>query len=276
VSAVASPTGRARPAPGRPVGLAPVVRSEWTKLWSVRSTAWSLLALVVATVGFSALICWGAAATIGQATPQARAAFDATTTSLAGLSLGQLAIAALGALAISAEYSTGSIRTTLVAVPDRVRLLLAKAVVVVVVAFAVGTLSCFASFYAGQVVLSHYGLSTTLGAPHVLRAVLGGGLYLTTSSLFGYALGTVLRHSAGSVVAAVAGLLVVPPLLNLLPGTWGHTLFEYFTSNAGQQITNATTRDRTLLGPWEGYLAFTVETLVVLAVGLVLIRRRDA
>jgi ABC-type transport system involved in multi-copper enzyme maturation permease subunit len=242
----------------------------------VRSTTWSLLALVVVTVGFSALICWGAASSADTMSPQERATFDATTISLAGLSLGQLAMAVLGVLAISSEYSTGGIRTTLVAVPNRSRLLLAKAVVVTVVAFAVGTLACFASFFVGQLVLGNYGMSTTLGQPHVLRAVIGGGLYLLMSGLFGFALGAVLRHSAGSIVATVALLLVVPPLLNLLPGSWGHTISNYFTSNAGQQITNATNRDPTVLSPWHGYLAFAVETLLVFVVGLVLIRRRDA
>jgi ABC-2 type transport system permease protein len=276
MTAVASATDRTAPAPVRSVGLAHVVRAEWTKLWSVRSTTWSLLALVVVTVGFSALICWGAASNADTMSPQDRATFDATTISLAGLSLGQLAMAVLGVLAISSEYSTGGIRTTLVAVPNRSRLLLAKAVVVTVVAFAVGTLACFASFFVGQLVLGHYGLSTTLGQPHVLRAVIGGGLYLLMSGLFGFALGAVLRHSAGSIVATVALLLVVPPLLNLLPGSWGHTITNYFTSNAGQQITNATNRDPTVLSPWHGYLAFAVETLLVFLVGLVLIRRRDA
>jgi ABC-2 type transport system permease protein len=106
--------------------------------------------------------------------------------------------------------------------------------------------------------------------------VIGGGLYLLMSGLFGFALGAVLRHSAGSIVATVAALLVVPPLLDLLPGAWGHTISKYFTSNAGQQITNATTRDPAVLSPWHGYLAFAVETLLVFLVGLVLIRRRDA
>jgi ABC-type transport system involved in multi-copper enzyme maturation permease subunit len=276
MTAVASATDRPATAPGRSVGLPQVIRSEWTKLWSVRSTTWSLLALVVVTVGFSALFCWGAAASADTLSPQERATFDATTVSLSGLSLGQLAMAVMGVLAISSEYSTGGIRTTLVAVPNRERLLLAKAVVVTVVALGVGTIACFASFFVGQVVLGHYGMSTTLGQPHVLRAVIGGGLYLLMSGLFGFALGAVLRHSAGSIVATVALLLVVPPLLNLLPGTWGHTITKYFTSNAGQQITNATNRDPTLLSPWHGYLAFAAETLLVFLVGLVLIRRRDA
>jgi ABC-2 type transport system permease protein len=258
------------------VGLPQVVRSEWTKLWSVRSTAWSLLAMVVVTIGFSALFAWGFGESLSELSPAERSTVDPTTQSVSGLAMGQLAIAVLGVLVITSEYSTGGIRTSLVAVPNRVRMLLAKAVVLTGVALVVGLVTSFGAFFAGQAVLRHYDLSASLSDIHVLRAVAGGGLYLLMSALFGYALGTVLRQTAGAIVAVVAGLLVVPPLLNLLPGDWGHTVMKYFTSNAGQQITNATSLDRSALGPWAGYAAFAVETLGVLGLGLFLVTRRDA
>lgn len=260
--------------PGR-AGLPQVLRSEWTKLWSVRSTTWSLLALAVATVGFSALFCWGTAANFDQLDAGDLAAFDATSLSLAGLVLGQLGAAVLGVLVISSEYSTGGIRTSLVAVPRRTRLVVAKALVLVVVTLVVGTLSCLVSFLVGQALLRPTHLQTTLGTPHVLRAVLGGGLYVAGSALFGFALGTLLRHTPGAIVATVAGLLVVPPLTQLLPGGIGDSITKWFTSNAGQQITSVH-QGPDVASPWTGYFAFTAWWAVILVAGVVLLRRRDA
>lgn len=276
-SAVAAGTGAGRrvPVADSPVGLAAVVRSEWTKMWSVRSTFWTLLVLVLATVGFSVLASWGTEANIDSFSAQQRAAFDATSTSLTGLALGQLAVAVLGVLSISTEYSTGGIRTSLVAVPRRGRLLLAKALVVAAVALVVGTVTAFAAFFAGQAFLARADLQTTIGAPHVLRAVFGGGLYLLASAMFGLALGTLLRQTAAGIVATVAGLLVVPPLLQLLPGSWGDAVTRWFTSNAGQQVTYVH-QSGNIVGPWSGYLAFTAEWAVLLMLGLLLLARRDA
>lgn len=257
-------------------GFAQVVRSEWTKLRSVRSTPWSLVALVVVSIGFAALASWGTGENLDQLSARDRAVFDPTSASLSGLALGQLAIGVLGVLVMTSEYTTGGIRTSLVAVPRRSRLVLAKALVVAAVALVVGTASAFGAFLVGQAVLAHYDLSTSLGDPGVLRAVVGGGLYLMVTGLFGFAVGTVLRQSASSIVAVVALLLVVPPLTGLLPGSWGDTVTKYFLSNAGQQVVNARALDDRVLRPWPGFLAFLVEALVVLALGVLLVRRRDA
>lgn len=256
-------------------GLPQLVRSEWTKLWSLRSTGWTLLAMLATTVGFAALICWGTADSADQIPEAERVMFDSTAISLAGLAFGQLAAAVLGVLIIASEYSTGAIRSTLVAVPRRLRLLAAKAVVLLAVVLVVGTLTSFTAFLVGQALLAPAGLDTSLDEPGVLRAVFGGGLYLTASALFGYALGTLLRQTAGSIVAAVAGLLVVAPLTMLLPGSWGQSVSKWFTSNAGQQIT-AVQQSGDVASPWAGYLAFVLWGAVILAVGMVLTKRRDA
>ena len=259
----------------RGVPFSAVVHSEWTKLWSVRSTTFSLLALAAATIGFSALLCAVTAANPDELPADVRATFDPTSVSLTGLVFGQLGAAVLGVLIISAEYSTGGIRSSLVAVPRRTRMLAAKALVLTAVTLVVGTLTCLVSFLLGQALLSSADLQTSLGEPHVLRAVLGGGLYVAGSALFGFALGTILRQTPGAIVAAVAGLLVLPPLTQLLPGSVGRGVSKWFTSNAGQTVTSA----RELPGvpaPWTGYLAFTAWWVVLLVVGVVLLRRRDA
>jgi ABC-2 type transport system permease protein len=252
-----------------------VVRSEWTKLWSVRSTRWTLLATIVVSLGFSTLFAWGQTANWSRVDAQERANFDATNNALGGLYFGQLAIAVLGALVITAEYSTGGIRTTLTAVPQRLKVLFAKGLTFGVVALVVGVVTAFAAFFIGQAFFATKGVEAHLGDPGVLRAVVGGGLYILGCGMLGFAVGSLLRHSAGAITTAVGLLFVLPLLSNLLPGDWGKTIREYFFSNAGGQITTVR-QDPNLLAPWNGYLVFTLEWLIILLAGAVLLQRRDA
>lgn len=252
-----------------------VLRSEWTKLWSVRSTMWTLIILALLVIGFGVLISWGTETSFQQMPADQRASFDSTGTSLTGIVFGQLAVAVLGAMIITSEYSTGGIRTSLTAVPNRLRLLAAKAIVLAVVAWVVGTVVSFVAFFAGQAFLAKADLDTTLSEPGVLRAVLGGGLYLLGSAMFGFALGALLRHTPAAITLAVALLLIVPPFTQLLPGDWGKAIQKYFTSNAGQQIVFVTQPDN-VLSPWAGYAVFTAYWVVILAVAGVLLQRRDA
>lgn len=267
-------------APALPPGstsLLHVVRSEWTKLWSVRSTMWTLLVVVVLTIGLGALFTWGTESTWEQVPADQRVNFDAANTSLSGLFLAQLAIAVLGVMIISSEYSTGGIRTTFTAVPRRLRVLAAKGLVLAAVSLVVGLVTSFVAFYVGQAILGIADLGTSLDRPGVLRAVIGGGLYVMGCGLFGFALGALLRHTAGAITIVVALLLVVPPFLTLLPGEWGNTVQKLFTSNAGGQITVADPSSITdLLQPWTGYLVFTAWWVVILAVAAFLLNRRDA
>ncbi|GAB3683057.1 ABC transporter permease [Angustibacter aerolatus] len=253
-------------------GFVHVLRAEWLKLWSVRSTAWTLLATFVVTVGISMLAVWGTMQ--GVQDGQDVGPFDATSLTLAGLGFGQLAIAVLGAMVISTEYSTGGIRSTLTATPHRLRLLGAKALAFVVVSFVLGLVSCFAAYFIGRLFLLDQ-FHTDLGDPGVLRAVVGGALYLVGSGMFGFALGVLLRNTPAAITIAVALLLVVSPLTGLLPGDWGDAIQIRFVSNAGQQITNAQPLPDQL-SPWAGYAWFTGEWLLLLAVGAGLMRRRDA
>lgn len=259
----------------REASLPAVLRSEWTKLVSVRSTVWTMVAMVVTTIGFGVLISWATEANWTKVEARQRAVFDATATSLTGLAFGQLAIAVLGVMVISTEYSTGGIRTSLTAVPRRLRLLGAKALVLAAVSLVVGTVTCFVAFFLGQLLLTRVGIEAHLGDPQVLRAVFGGGLYLAGSAMFGLALGALLRHTAAAITIAVGALLVVPPFTRLLPGDWGRAVERFFTSNAGQQITYVT-QDVNTLRPWAGYAVFCLWWLLTLAVAAWLLQRRDA
>lgn len=281
MSATVTAPATARHQPDRPefaragIRLRRVIRSEWTKTWSVRSTFWSLVALVVTSVGFSALVSWAQSTHMDRMTPAERATLDVTHSAMAGLGFGQLAIAVLGVLIISAEYSTGGIRTTLTAAPRRMTVLFAKWLVFAVVALVIGMITAFAAYEVGMIFWVKQGMATHLSDHTVLRAVIGGGLYLAGSGMFGLALGTLLRHTAGAITTAVALLFVAPPLTNLLPDTWGADIRKYFTANAGENVSRVVHIAGNLY-PWQGYAVFTLEWLVLLLAGAYLMHRRDA
>src|ERR1017187_1648062 len=173
--------------------------SEATKLRSVRSTMWTLFATLAVTVGIGALICLARVSRWDQLGVRELRTFDRTSFSLRGLFLAQLALGVLGVLVISSEYSTGMIRTTLAAIPQRRVVLTAKVIVFAVVAFVVATVACIAAFLAGQAILSQKTVVPPLSDGAALRAVLGAGFYLTVIGLLGVALGTLLRRAAGAI-----------------------------------------------------------------------------
>ncbi len=252
-----------------------VLRAEWTKFWSVRSTMYTFISLVVVTIGISALLCLAVAANWDDIKPADRAQIDPVSQSLSGVFLGQMAIIVLGALVISAEYSTGGIRTTLTAVPQRLRLLFAKALVLGVMAFVAGVITMFPSFWLGQRVLAtaDAGIEVSLSDPNVLRAVLGGALYVAACGMLGFALGALLRHTAGAITVAIGIVFVLPIVSNFLPGTWGENVGKVL--NAGGAITNTRHIDGQL-EPWTGYAVFSLWWIILLALAAVLMRRRDA
>ena len=272
MNSVTASVGSNRVADLRSDHLLWVIRSEWTKLWSLRSTGWTLLAAVVVTIGSSAQVSW-AVATDPASGPSGP--LDVTGATLAGLMLGQLPIAVLGVLLITGEYSTGSIRSSLAAVPARLRFLAAKAVVITVVGFVTGILACFPSFYLGMMFFNAHGEGVGIGEPHVLRAVIGGAMLLAASGLFGYAIGILLRHTAGAITASVALLFLIPIVLTAIPADIVRTINKYFLSSAGDDITSVVPQPDTL-GPWQGYFVFLAEVALLLAVAAVLMKRRDA
>lgn len=245
-----------------------VMRSEWTKLRSVRSTVWTLGSVPVLMV---ALAVVGALATVGSG--DAGSLADPVSTSLRGIVLASLVTATLGVIAISGEYRTGAIRTSLVAVPGRLTFLAAKAVVLTAVTLVVGVASSFAAFLAGQIVFAGRAAEVSLADPAVLRAVVGAGLYLTASGLFGLALGVLVRHTPGAIVTVCALLMVLPTLVALVPGELGGRLTELTASNAGSRIAVV---HPVGMGPWTGFAVYLAWVALPLAAGAVLLRRRDA
>jgi len=255
--------------------LAAAVASEWTKLRSVRSTVYSLFATIAITVGFGALLSWAFVTRYDRLGPQEKLTFDPTAHSLRGLFLSQLAIGVLGVLVISAEYSTGLIRPTLTATPQRRTVLAAKALVFGSVALVVSAVSCFAAFVVGQMILSTKHLNVSLGTPHVFRAVCGATVYLVFVGLLGLGLGVILRRTAGAI-ATLFGLVLVLPLLALaLPSPWNHDVSKILPGQAGQALF-AVRPDADLLSPGMAALVCVVWLAATYALATVLFSRRDA
>src|SRR5262245_48447929 len=252
--------------------FADILRSEFCKLRSVRSTTWSLIAAVGFMIGFAAL---EAVFLPGRLSEQDKATLDAVRVSLGGSHLSQIALGVLGVLIITSEYTTGMIRATLAAVPRRSYVLLAKTVVFAATALVVGLAGSFAGFFVFQALLSGDALQSSINEPGVARALIGCGLYLAVLGLLGLGLGAIIRASSGAI-AALFGLLFVPQILvQLLPGGWKDSVGRYLPMQAGSQIF-AQRPEAGALAPWTGFAVFCLYAAVALAAGFILFNRRDA
>lgn len=276
-----SPVSPAVSQPPHRAGFGHYMLAEWTKIRSVRSTFWTLIVAIVVVVGFTALITWVTAANWNgpRAAPRdARAVADPTSIIFGvAIYLGQLAIAVLGVLVVTTEYSTGVIRASLLAVPRRMTMLAAKITVFTLVMFVLAEILAFGSFFVGAAIL-HSHVSVSLGDSGVLRATFGAGLYLVTYGLFAMAIGVLLRHSAGAISIAVAVAFVLPILAGLLPDTsfWNH-LVGYLPVQAGTQVfTVHPTGDAIVLSAWQGYGVLCIWVAVLFGFGAYFFNRRDA
>ncbi len=268
---------RSRPAPPSPRQLwRAALRSEWTKLATVRSTMWSLLVSVVIIVGLGALFCAARVSHWDHLDPHERLGFDPAGFSLNGIFLAQLAIGVLGVLVMSSEYATGQIRATFGAIPQRGLVLASKAVVFAVVVTVVGLVACVSAFSIGQVIFTAKHAGVSLGDPGVVRAVIGGALYLAAVGLLGLGLAAILRRTAGAVATLVGLLLVLPILANFLPSPWNDDVAKYLPGEAGASVFHVVQRSSTALSPGVGFAVLCAYVAVALGVGAVLGDRRDA
>ena len=263
--------------PGR-VDLAGALRAEWIKLRSLRSTWYSLLACVLMVDGLGTLFAALHANRMENAGgPGGRIfGFDATQVSLRGVFLAQLAIGVLGVLVITGEYSTGMIRSSIAAVPHRRPVLLAKAVVFGVVCFVVSLAATFTGFLLGQQAQASTHAQATLGTPGAWRAIIGAAVYLTLIGLMAVGLGFVLRSTAGAIATLFGIVLVAPLLARALPAPYDADVSKYLPLNAGGQIITTMNPDPTLLAPWSGIAVTAIYSVVALAVGALVLSRRDA
>lgn len=285
-------SGTSLPAPSGRSGFGGALRSEWTKIRSVRSTVYTLLATIIVTIGLSTLVAWGRSGHIGS---EDLSTFDPVRFSMFGIFVGQLVIVVIGAMTMSSEYSTGMIRTSLTAMPRRGVVYTAKLAVFTVVALVTGLFCSFVSFFIGQifygnVTVRNFGdngietdtkqnLSVTLSQHHVLQAVIGGGLYLAISSLLAFGLAALLRHTAGAITAAIALLFVSSILVNFLPHDWAVHVDKWIPFFAGGQIWGLRKLgdpNLPMFSPWVGIGVFAAYAAVAIIAGFVTFRNRDA
>ncbi len=205
--------------------------------------------------------------------PRELARFDPISQSLTGINFAQLAIGVLGVLFITGEYGTGMIRSTLGAVPARLPVLWAKALLFSTVTLVLMEISAFVAFLAGQAALGSHG--TTLAAAGALRATAGTGLYLTVVALLGISLGFLIRSTAGGIAALFGVLLVLPGILAILPQSWQDTIGPYLPSNAGAALYDLHPESASL-APWTGFAVFCAYAALALAAAALVLKRRDA
>jgi ABC-2 type transport system permease protein len=277
MTAAALRPGPAAPSSGGPglAGFGRLVRCEWTKIWSVRSTAWSLAILVVGGIGLAALIAGVMAARWGTLSAADRQAITVKGAFGPGLTFAQLPLCVLGVLVITSEYTTGMIRSSLLAVPRRTPLLAAKATVFAVVAFAAGELLAFASVPIAQAMIGSR-VPESLSDPATLRAAFGAGLYLAVLGLFALAVGALIRHTAAAITAVVVIFVALGDLSQLLPGTVGRHINAYMPANAGILVTHTSQQAADQLSPWQGLGVLCLWTAVLLAAAGFMLTRRDA
>lgn len=258
------------------------LRSEWVKLRTVRSTAWSLLVFVGISILFTSLLTSGSSTEGGS--PGHGGDNDIVLDSLAGVWFGAIAAAVLAVLVITSEYSTGMIRTTLAANPRRRTVLVAKTVVVGGVVLVLGLATSAACFQIGQRFLRGNGFNYDGGYPAVtltdheaLRAVLGTGVYLGLLAVFALGVGAVLRHTAGAITVVLAALLAPVIALNFLPDSIADWVEKYCLMGAGLAIQQTVVREDNIpLSPEGGLLVAAAYAAVPLLLALWLIGRRDA
>ncbi|WP_167044460.1 ABC transporter permease subunit [Salinibacterium sp. ZJ454] len=265
------------PRPSAHLTTGGILRSEWIKLRSVRSTIWSYGIIVVVSVGMALLL----SSTIdfgGQTPPPEAHQILALQTATFGIYMGQLIVAVLGVLVISGEYATGMIRSTLTAVPKRIPALAAKTFVLFVATFLLGLVSTFGALLVALPILAGKGIEvdlTALAGNLVLASV-----YLALVAVFALGLGSILRSSAGGIAAALGVILLLPTIFQVVAGLtgaqWAIDMMPYLFSTAGTGMFTPTIEGAEGLLQWQSALVVVAWAAVSLVGGALLLKRRDA
>jgi ABC-2 type transport system permease protein len=253
-----------------------VVLSEWTKLWSLRSTRWVLLVSFIAMAAPGPIISAVQMARWARLTLQDRATFDSIDAGVGGWHLAQLGIGVLGVLVISGEYSTGMIRSSLMAVPRRLPVLAAKILVYAGVVFALMLVATCISYFVTQAIVTEHHIQHGIGDPGALRVVIGNILFLTVLGVMCVGLGGWVRNSAGGIAAFVGLIFVISGIVDILPTNLGNAVMPYLPLNAGTGVATYRFDNSHHLSPWGGFALFCGYTLVVLIGASVTLMRRDA
>ncbi len=271
------PTGEAgrRPAerPGRGAALTHAVRAELIKARSLRSTVIALTVAALLVMVLGPVMAVGAIVQEAPADGFADAPGSPLGAAVSGVSAALYAVLAFGVLAVTGEYATGTIRSTVTAVPRRGRLLIAKAVAVAGLTFTSMLVAMVVAFVAARAVLATADVVVPVAHPDSVRVVVGAALHLTVVALIGSGFGWLLRSTAGAVSGAVGLLVVLPALAFLLPAEIGSVVRPYLPDVAGAAVY---TPVPDMIGPWAGFAVFVAYAVAVLAAGALALTRRDA
>jgi ABC-2 type transport system permease protein len=259
-----------------PVRFGGILRSEWIKLRSLRSTVWSYAALILLSIGLAVLMAATLNSMGSEPLPNdAQVAFLVQVSSFP-VALGQLIVAVLGVLVISGEYSTGMIRSTFSAVPRRLPVLWAKGAVLFVSTFVAGLVATTSAYLVGSPILAANDIAAPITDPDVLRAVVGGAFYLALIALFALGAGTAIRSSAGGIATVLGILLILPTVLQLIPADWARDLVPYLLSDAGLGLVGLQSDIPGGLETWQQLAVVLGWVAASLTVGAILMKRRDA
>jgi len=253
-----------------------VLRSEWTKLWTLRSTRWSLLAGFVAMAGLGILVAAAQMSRWSHLDPGERLRFDSLDTAAGGYHLAQLAIGVLGVLVITGEYSTGMIRSSFMAVPRRLPVLWAKIGVFAAITFALMLTASLISFLGVQAIVTQHHEQHSLSDPGALRVVVGTALFLTILGVMTTGIGALVRNTAGAIALFVGLLFVLPGITAILPSSIADSISPYLPLDAGTAIATSTFENSHHLSPWAGFALFCAYAALAVAAGAVSMIRRDA
>jgi len=249
------------------------VHAEWIKIRSVRSTVFTLLFMVVLGVGISALGALAARAVTDH--NHFHRVINPVTQSLGGTLIAQIAIGVLGVLVFTGEVSSGTLRSTFAAVPQRWKVLLAKVLVYFVIALVASEVVTFACFFVGQAIMSGVIPTATLSDPGVLRAVAGTGLYLPVIGVLALAIGVMIKRTAGAITAFVGIYLVLPLLVTALPSPYSTDINKFLPFQVSQvMLSNVPVSNS--LSPWTGFFAVVGYTVILVIVAGYLLNTRDA
>jgi ABC-2 type transport system permease protein len=250
-----------------------VLVGEWTKFWSLRST-WITLAVsavLLVAIGVIASTSFEPGATDGPG----EGAGDAVGLALSGSTFAALAVGVLGVLLAAGEYTTGMIRSTLVAVPARLPVLWSKALIGGGIAFVLMAAGAVLAFVLGSPLMHDSLPELGLGDDGVLRSLLGAGFYLGLVTVLGVGLGMLVRSSAGGIAILAGSLLIIPGLAMLLPDGVADAISPYLPSNAGSAVMSLTTTDGSL-GPWAGLAVFGAYVIAILGAAAYRLTKSDA
>lgn len=259
-----------------------VVRSEFIKLTSLRSSVALLLAIVVLGLGVSVAL----GVTLEGAGPPSEASvgFMLDEVTLGTVLFGQIIAGVLGVLVICGEYSSGTIQSTLIAVPARMTVLGAKAVVLFLTVTASALLALFLSWAVTYPMHAQFGIEIGVTAPGVPAALLGAAVYVGLAALLGLGIGAVLRSVAGGVATVISLILLLPIVMSVLPASpLVRNLHLLSMSKAGDAMSNAASAGDGFLDLTDGYVSSAAGWLIAavwvgvfLGLGAIQLRRKDA